>query len=114
MKDKSESEITIGDDVMSYDNNGDLALGKITDIVEVGPLNQYPIPIARIKFTHEARVLTRFSKEIEKVGMVASESIKSINRPAMAPAMNNHTCPTCKNTRCSKSEIICWRCGNRL
>lgn len=31
-----------------------------------------------------------------------------------APAINNHICPTCKNNRCSKSESICWRCGNKL
>lgn len=31
-----------------------------------------------------------------------------------APAVNDHVCPTCKNTRCSKTEKTCWRCGNNL
>ena len=29
-------------------------------------------------------------------------------------AINDHVCPTCKNKRCSKSELVCWRCGNKL
>jgi len=29
-------------------------------------------------------------------------------------AINDYVCPTCDNNRCSKSEITCWRCGNRL
>jgi hypothetical protein len=28
--------------------------------------------------------------------------------------INNHICPTCKNERCSLSEVMCWRCGNKL
>lgn len=29
-------------------------------------------------------------------------------------AINDHTCPTCKNNRCSKTEKSCWKCGNKL
>jgi len=29
-------------------------------------------------------------------------------------AVNDYTCPTCHNTRCSKSEGKCWSCGNNL
>ena len=29
-------------------------------------------------------------------------------------AINDHTCPGCGNTRCSKSERTCWRCGGKL
>lgn len=29
-------------------------------------------------------------------------------------AINNHTCPSCKNDRCSKSEKTCWKCGGKL
>lgn len=29
-------------------------------------------------------------------------------------AVNNHTCPHCKNDRCSKTEKSCWRCGGKL
>jgi len=29
-------------------------------------------------------------------------------------AINNHTCPTCQNDRCNKSEKTCWRCGGKL
>jgi hypothetical protein len=30
------------------------------------------------------------------------------------PAINDHTCPTCKNTRVSKCERMCWKCGGVL
>jgi hypothetical protein len=30
------------------------------------------------------------------------------------PAINDHTCPTCKNTRVSKCERACWKCGGVL
>lgn len=29
-------------------------------------------------------------------------------------AINNHVCKTCKETRVSKTERLCWRCGNAL
>lgn len=29
-------------------------------------------------------------------------------------AVNDHTCPSCKNDRCSKSEKTCWKCGGVL
>ena|SRR6266446_1680116 len=31
-----------------------------------------------------------------------------------SPLVNDHTCPTCKNDRCSKSEKSCWKCGGLL
>ena len=29
-------------------------------------------------------------------------------------AINNHTCPGCGNTKCSKDERSCWKCGGSL
>jgi hypothetical protein len=29
-------------------------------------------------------------------------------------AVNDHTCPTCKNDHCSKTEKSCWKCGSNL
>lgn len=29
-------------------------------------------------------------------------------------AINDHVCPSCGNTRVSKSEKTCWSCGNNL
>ena len=29
-------------------------------------------------------------------------------------AVNNHTCPTCGNSRCSRAETNCWLCGGNL
>ena len=31
-----------------------------------------------------------------------------------APAVNDHVCPACGNTRCSKKEASCWICGSPL
>jgi len=31
-----------------------------------------------------------------------------------AIAVNDFTCPSCGNTRCSKTEKSCWSCGNNL
>lgn len=28
--------------------------------------------------------------------------------------INDHTCPSCKNDRCSRSEKSCWKCGEKL
>jgi len=33
---------------------------------------------------------------------------------ASGVAINDHVCPVCGNNRCSKTEKICWRCGNSL
>lgn len=31
-----------------------------------------------------------------------------------APAVNDHVCPACGNTRCNKKEASCWICGSPL
>jgi hypothetical protein len=33
---------------------------------------------------------------------------------AVGAPLNNHTCPTCKNTRVNRSEKNCWLCGGKL
>lgn len=38
----------------------------------------------------------------------------SAPKPVAAVTINNHTCPTCGNTACSRNEKKCWRCGNPL
>lgn len=30
------------------------------------------------------------------------------------PAINNHTCLGCGNTKCSKDERSCWKCGHPI
>jgi hypothetical protein len=37
-----------------------------------------------------------------------------VAKPVAPVAINNHTCPTCGNTACSRSESKCWKCGNPL
>ena len=34
--------------------------------------------------------------------------------PDSRELVNDHICPACGNNRCSRSEIKCWRCGNKL
>lgn len=38
----------------------------------------------------------------------------AVAKPVAASTINNHTCPTCGNTACSRNEKKCWRCGNPL
>ena len=33
---------------------------------------------------------------------------------ASGTPVNDHVCPTCQNNKCSKSEKLCWKCGNPL
>ncbi len=33
---------------------------------------------------------------------------------AKSDAVNDHTCPSCHNTKCSKTETTCWKCGGAL
>jgi hypothetical protein len=42
------------------------------------------------------------------------ESAKTSAPVSNQSVVNDHTCPTCKNDRCSKSEKTCWKCGNKL
>lgn len=39
------------------------------------------------------------------------ESIESTNTNVN---VNNHTCISCGNTKCSKNEASCWRCGAKI
>ena len=41
------------------------------------------------------------------------KSVNSIPENSGVP-MNDHICPSCGNAKCSKQEIKCWRCGNKL
>jgi hypothetical protein len=36
------------------------------------------------------------------------------NLGQLIPPTNDHVCPLCRNTRCSKTEKSCWRCGADL
>jgi hypothetical protein len=40
--------------------------------------------------------------------------LSSLTVKASGVAINDHTCPTCSNTHCSKTERTCWKCGNNL
>lgn len=33
---------------------------------------------------------------------------------ANSVAVNDHTCPSCRNDKCSKTEKSCWKCGGDL
>jgi hypothetical protein len=50
----------------------------------------------------------------EVVGDIVMGSVTSKVKSEPAVAVNDHTCPTCKNNRCSRSEVNCWKCGNKL
>lgn len=47
--------------------------------------------------------------ELDSPGLI-SVPVQSVS----GAVINNHTCPTCKNTRCNKTEKSCWRCGSKL
>lgn len=42
-----------------------------------------------------------------------SSSDDTLSLPTTA-AVNDHTCPSCGNNRCSKAEVKCWKCGGVL
>lgn len=51
------------------------------------------------------------------MGEVTEAEFKAARLPkstSPSEVMNNHTCPSCGNTRVSKSEKSCWLCGNSL
>jgi ribosomal protein L37AE/L43A len=37
-----------------------------------------------------------------------------IEKNSSGELVNDHICPACGNNRCSRQEIKCWRCGNKL
>jgi hypothetical protein len=39
---------------------------------------------------------------------------KTVSHNATGPAINDYTCPFCKNHKCSKKEKSCWRCGGEF
>lgn len=46
--------------------------------------------------------------------MIGEGYESDIKNPDPIVQINNHICPTCGNTRVSKSETICWKCGSKL
>lgn len=127
MKDKNKVDIAVGDRVLTHDPvNGKQVIGEVRVIHP----SKVTSGVAEIWFTHLNRTEVRLEFEIERYLAAPSAAdpiadlisdlydelaeIKPPKPKAMSPAVNNHVCPTCKNARCSKSEITCWRCGNRL
>lgn len=55
--------------------------------------------------------LTRPSPE-EHVGWFIDP--KDVDAVQSGQPVNDYTCPIIKNNRCSKSEKLCWKCGNKL
>lgn len=48
------------------------------------------------------------------IGFTSCKTPVVTGKKVADPAVNNYTCPTCKNNRCNISEKLCWRCGNKL
>lgn len=55
-----------------------------------------------------------YAKRFQAVDDVATVASPPQATQTTSPAINNHTCPTCQNNRCSKAERICWKCGGNL
>ena len=45
---------------------------------------------------------------------VGSATVVSPAKAPVKPAVNNYTCPYCKNTKCSTTEKTCWVCGSNI
>lgn len=43
-----------------------------------------------------------------------AEHIALTSNPLTNNVMNNHTCKVCGNTKCSKAETSCWKCGHSI
>ncbi len=43
-----------------------------------------------------------------------SVSFSNAASNTIGPAINDYTCPGCKNDKCSRSEKSCWKCGYRF
>jgi hypothetical protein len=50
----------------------------------------------------------------EWLAAVSSSYMPVVPVISSSVSINDHTCPTCKNDRCSKTEKSCWKCGNSL
>lgn len=64
---------------------------------------------------------TYFAWEFKEPGLqvplqeVQKYSSGNISVPiSVGSNLNNHTCPSCKNTRVNTSEKSCWLCGGKL
>lgn len=77
---------------------------------------KYPITLAKnVHQDSPVGLVIRTSRiAIFKLSGNASASAPALVAAAPAAAVNDHTCPTCKNTRCSRAEKTCWRCGGNL
>ncbi len=49
------------------------------------------------------------SEVIDKV-VYNPKAVKELKK-FMSPAVNDYTCPNCKNDKCSRTEKSCWLCG---
>lgn len=61
----------------------------------------------------------RVRRELVWTGGLDVKDILSIpdpapQKPKTKALVNNYTCPTCQNDKCSVTEDKCWRCGNPL
>lgn len=63
-----------------------------------------------LSLTESAGPKYETKKTIEGLVRYVGETIKA----EPAKPINNHTCPHCNNTECSKGERSCWKCGGSL
>ncbi len=70
---------------------------------------------ASMPFTDPVRAYDQFDIQVGDFDPYGSSSQGLDPSPNGAkPAINDHVCPGCKNDRCSKTERICWKCGEPL
>jgi hypothetical protein len=46
--------------------------------------------------------------------LLTNDQVKDPIVQTSAGPVNDHVCKTCKNDRVSKTEVRCWKCGNKL
>lgn len=40
--------------------------------------------------------------------------VSKVTQSSSVSTINDYVCPGCKNDKCSKSEVKCWKCGGLL
>ena len=85
------------------------ASGEEKDTSIVLAFKAFPITLARTGDTD-----SRVAVVLRTSGLAIFEVLAFSGAAAAAAAVNDHTCPGCGNTRCSRAEKTCWRCGRQL
>jgi hypothetical protein len=112
--DPSQGSVSTG--TMGISIYAQFELGDWYVRIRVNPLTDICAPQVYAEFDHTTIYAgpSTFPRDWAKAFEAFNKPVKGITSSGNTAQVNDHICVACGNTKCSKTEKSCWKCGTKI